>query len=149
MFNEDDVENPLEQISQMCGFSPVWVLKCLVNSEGLSNSLPQCSQGSIVRFLIFLICCGWCLVGLIELCCSSCWLCSSCLSCCLSCCSDWWCCCCCWSWSSSSSSSIMISSSTSRSSSSSSSSMIEDGCDGGVGGLNVKSKGDFMVDAVC
>ena len=54
MFRDDDVLKPFEQMSQMCGFSPVWVLRCLVNSEGRSNSLPQCSQGNIVLFLIFL-----------------------------------------------------------------------------------------------
>ena len=54
VLSDDEVLKPFEQMSQMCGFSPVWVRRCRVNSEGRSNSLPQCSQGNIVRFLIFL-----------------------------------------------------------------------------------------------
>ena len=34
---------------------PVWVRRCLLNKDGLSNALPQYSQGNMVRSFAFLI----------------------------------------------------------------------------------------------
>ena len=46
------MENPFSHMSQTCGLSPVCVLKCRFNREGLSKHLPQNEQGNI--FLLFL-----------------------------------------------------------------------------------------------
>ena len=54
VFKLEDVEKPFEQTSQMWGFSPVWVRKCLFNRLGRSNILPQTRQGSIVLVLFLL-----------------------------------------------------------------------------------------------
>lgn len=67
VFSEDEVLKPLEQMSQMWGFSPVCVRRWRVNRLGRSNSLPQCSQGSMVRFLIFLVDDDWLLLLLLLL----------------------------------------------------------------------------------
>lgn len=60
VFSDDEVLKPFEQMSQMCGFSPVCVRRCRVSKLGRSNSLPQCSQGNMVRLRIFFICCCCC-----------------------------------------------------------------------------------------
>ena len=54
VFKLEDVEKPFEQTSQMWGFSPVWVRKCLFKRLGRSNILPQTRQGSIVLVLFLL-----------------------------------------------------------------------------------------------
>ncbi len=48
MFRLEDVENPLLQTSQMCGFSPVCVLMCRLSRLGRSKAFPQIAHGSIV-----------------------------------------------------------------------------------------------------
>ena len=41
VLSEDDVENPLEQTSHTCGRSPVWMRMCRFSSDGRSKHLPQ------------------------------------------------------------------------------------------------------------
>ena len=54
VLREDDVENPLLQTSQICGFSPVWVRWCRFSRLGLSKAFPQMWHGSIVLVLALL-----------------------------------------------------------------------------------------------
>ena len=53
VFRDEEVENPLPQTSQTCGFSPVCVRRCLFSRDGRSNVLPQKEQGSIDRSRAF------------------------------------------------------------------------------------------------
>ena len=55
MFRLDDVENALEQMSQACGLSPVWVRRCRFSKDGRSKHLLQKSQGSMRLLLLLLL----------------------------------------------------------------------------------------------
>ena len=48
VFRLEDVEKPLLQTSQMCGFSPVCVLMCRFRRLGRSKAFPQMWQGNMV-----------------------------------------------------------------------------------------------------
>ena len=64
----DDVENPFSQMSQTWGRSPVCVLKCRLSNEGRSKHFPQNEQGNIFLWEArgLLFCC-WFLLFLTTL----------------------------------------------------------------------------------